>query len=86
MEEEPTRQRGAWKTVVHIEDCVGVHGGLYWMLTLECGHLKSVRKQVLRDFWLIGEALGKSTGMNLPKYAPRFAPKRLRCLLCKEAT
>ncbi len=86
MEEESNRQRGAWKTVVHIEDCVGVHGGLYWMLTLECGHFKSVRRPVVRDYWLMGEAIGASLGVKQPQYAPKFAPKRLRCLMCKETT
>jgi hypothetical protein len=60
---------GPWKKVIHIEDRVGRRGGLYWLLRLECGHLRSVRHKV-------------PTGARALTAPLHFAPKRLRCLIC----
>jgi len=63
-----TRIAGDWKDVVHIEERTGPRGGAYWLLTLECGHRKTVPRH-------------PGYAYRLP-VACRFAPKRVRCLHC----
>lgn len=60
---------GPWREVMHIEDCVGPHGGAYWMLSLaECGHLAPHSKPVFRAYHAFRP--------------PLSAPRRKRCLSC----
>ena len=57
-----------WRIVRHIENRIGPHGGRYWLLTLECGHLKCARKPCLRPYQIFRRI--------------RFAPKKVACLVC----
>jgi len=63
------RRSGDWKGVVHIEDRTGPRGGRCWLLTLECGHAKSVHIPPFR----IGRLLS---------HRPPSPPQRVRCLIC----
>lgn len=60
-----------WREVVHIEDCIGGHGGDYWLLTLDCGHVAARTKPAFRA-WKIFDPIEKF-----------LAPKCVRCAYCK---
>lgn len=74
MKRHSKTPKGAWAEVTLIEDRVGPHGGRFWLLHLACGHLKSARKPKLHDFQVVS------------RRRIAFAPKRVRCLLCKETS
>lgn len=63
-----------WREVVHIDSGVGVHGGAYWKLTLECGHPAFRRQPSAR-----GDVL---RAVSLRLFRLPFAPRRVRCLHC----
>lgn len=57
------------KKVIYIEDHVGPRGGEYWLLTLECGHIKYKYKPRFRiGFFCRG---------------PITAPHSVRCWHCE---
>lgn len=39
-----------WREVAHIADRVGSRGGMYWLLTLECGHITTRTKPKFKLF------------------------------------
>jgi hypothetical protein len=64
---------GPWREVVHITATTGARGGRAWELELACHHI-AVR-------WHPGGRRSRLAGFTARL---RFAPRRVRCLLCSE--